>query len=429
MSSFHEEQQHEEAWMTLVHDNLRVDFEKETAISIMFSSYHAHRLDSIGVPEKCIETLLPLFHEKAATPGMIRHGMYLVKQLTEYLNPQQLPVLVVDQPLYDIAKKMQWTFPEIYGEDKFLVMLGGLHIEMALWATMGDLLRGSGWPKILTEAGITKTEAAATSFLKASDTMRTRYAHQITVVVLDILLKRSYENSGSTVSFENWVSVASREKTTVQFWLLIHKYQQLISMFIRSHRERKFKLMVDTLEKLVPLFFALDHQNYARWVPIFIRDLHALPTVIQEAFEAGHWTITRSKRRFSSIPIDQAHEQANKRVKGVGGVIGLTELPAMLERWMMTGPEICRVVEQFTNQNDDANNNEESPLHEEGAASQDQFRRHVIDLLGVLLSRGKPFEENRVQIWFKLDNKVCMDVSAAASVDILNRGTRAIRQL
>ena len=109
--------------------------------------------------------------------------------------------------------------------------------------------------------------------------------------------------------------------------------------------------MVTTLQMLVPLFFALNHQNYARWVPIFIRDLERLPNSIREQFEEGHWTINRSNRRFSSLPTDHAHEQANKRVKGVGGIIGLTENPVMLERWIMTGPEISRVLEEFTDEN------------------------------------------------------------------------------
>lgn len=37
---------------------------------------------------------------------------------------------------------MQWTFPETFGEDKFAVMLGGLHIEMALWAIPGTIVQG-----------------------------------------------------------------------------------------------------------------------------------------------------------------------------------------------------------------------------------------------------------------------------------------------
>ena len=67
-------------------------------------------------------------------------------------------------------------------------MLGGLHIEMALWSTMGDL--GSGWPETLNEAGLVKTHAAPTAFLKASNPMRTRYANRVTVV-LNSLLKRA----------------------------------------------------------------------------------------------------------------------------------------------------------------------------------------------------------------------------------------------
>jgi len=123
--------------------------------------------------------------------------------------------------------------------------------------------------------------------------------------------------------------------------------------------------------------------------------LEDLPDSIQVDFEMGYWTITRSNRRFSSLPIDQAHEQANKRVKGVGGIIGLTENPEMLERWIVTGPEISRVVEDFTGVKDNDDDDEQLPHHEEGYnASQHRFQRHVKDLIEVLLSKGSPFEEH-----------------------------------
>ena len=249
-SSFDEEIQHEKAWMTAVHDTLYVDSDAEKATPVMWSSFHAAQSNAVGQPHKSIEALLPLFREKAATPEMIPHGMELVKKTTEHLNPHQVPVLVVDQPLYDLAKKMQWTFPDIFGEDRFVVMLGGLHIEMALWSTMGDLLHGSGWPETLKEAGIVKTESAATAFLKASNVMRTRYAHQVTAVVLDSLLKPAYKDCGTEMTLEEWVIVASQGNPTFKFWQLVHKYQQIIFMFIRAHRERKFELMVTTLQKL-----------------------------------------------------------------------------------------------------------------------------------------------------------------------------------
>ena len=73
--------------------------------------------------------------------------------------------------------------------------------------------------------------------------------------------------------------------------------------------------MIAALRQLVPLLFALDYHNYARWVPVFIRDLEYLPPSTEEEFCRGYWAISRISRRFSSILIDQAHEQANKEVK------------------------------------------------------------------------------------------------------------------
>jgi hypothetical protein len=52
-------------------------------------------------------------------------------------------------------------------------MLGGLHIEMALWSVLGDLLDGSGWTVALTEADVASS-GVADSFLKASHLTRTR---------------------------------------------------------------------------------------------------------------------------------------------------------------------------------------------------------------------------------------------------------------
>ena len=82
----------------------------------MWSSFHAARSDTVGQPEKSIEALLPLFHSKSATPEMIHHGMKIVKETTSHLNPCQIPVLVVDQPLYDLAKKYNGHFQKHMGK-------------------------------------------------------------------------------------------------------------------------------------------------------------------------------------------------------------------------------------------------------------------------------------------------------------------------
>ena len=58
----------------------------------------------------------------------------------------------------------------------------------------------------------------------------------------------------------------------------------------------------------------------------------------------------KTKRVFSAIALDQAHEQCNALVKGAGGVVGLTNNPGALRRWMIAGPEISRIVQEFEEQ-------------------------------------------------------------------------------
>ena len=55
--------------------------------------------------------------------------------------------------------------------------------------------------------------------------------------------------------------------------------------------------------------------------------------------------VRKTDNPFSNIAIDQAHERNNAVVKDDGGAIGLTEDPSALRRWMVAGPEICRLVE------------------------------------------------------------------------------------
>ena len=135
----------------------------EKGYFVAWSAYHA----SLQPDEKIlpvISSLLPLFHEKAATVAMIRHGMTVIRGTISICNPGQLPIMVVDQPFFALAKQVQWQWPNSFGESSFIVILGGLHTEIALWRMVGHLLEDSGWTNVLSEAEIAPT-GTAESFL------------------------------------------------------------------------------------------------------------------------------------------------------------------------------------------------------------------------------------------------------------------------
>ena len=73
----------------------------------------------------------------ANTPAMIHHAMLLIQQQTKYLNPGQTLVMTADQPLFALAKEIQWLKPDVLGKNKLLVLMGDLHTEMTFMTCLG----------------------------------------------------------------------------------------------------------------------------------------------------------------------------------------------------------------------------------------------------------------------------------------------------
>ena len=167
---------------------------------------------------------------------------------------------------------------------------------------------------------------------------RTRLAHQVTVLALHKFQREAFLQSPGPVhdeeAFEQWKTSTREQSPTFRFWDMILRLEVLILIFIRSLREANFQLYVVTLEALVPWFHALDHTNYARWVPVHIRDMKSLPRAVTEGLQK-YWTVFKTKKPFSCIPIDQVPQQNNAIVKGSGGAGGLTENPTAFQRWMV----------------------------------------------------------------------------------------------
>ena len=214
-----------------------------------------------------------------------------------------------------------------------------------------------------------------------------------------------------------------KEKSpTFMYWDLIMRYETLILIFVRAHREKNFPLYVRVLEELTPLFFALDHVNYSRWMPVHIRDMKSLPTAIKEEFkERSHWVLSKTTNTFSSIPFDQAHEQENKIVKGSGGAVGLTKNPAAFRRWMLSGPELARLVKQFEGvylPDEETEISTNFQHHEQGLSTQKTFQRQVSSLSETIKGMGNPFLDDFPDL-VTLDNRNCTDESVIATVRTL----------
>ena len=120
---------------------------------------------------------------------------------------------------------------------------------------------------------------------------------------------------------------------------------------------------------------------------------------------------------FSSISLDQAHEQNNELIKGEGGVIGITENPNALLRWMVAGPELARMVAEFERvEEGHIPNQTRNPHHEQSRASQVRFTSHVQSLVSTIDELGKPFEEESMDL-ISLVSKDVADPAMKATLD------------
>ncbi|KAL9954025.1 hypothetical protein ACROYT_G041513 [Oculina patagonica] len=232
----------ETCWLKHCEQHLHEELTK--GIYLSWAAYHAS-VTVVSNPLPCLGSLLPLLDEKAATVAMMKHG--------------------------------------------------GLHIEMALWSLCGDLLAASGWTTALAEAGIVST-GTSDSFLRVAHLTKTRRAHQITAVALHKLQHVAFaklDGQHDDEEFQKWHDGMIKNGPTYKFWFLIMQMELTVLAFVKAHRENNFSLYVEALESLAPWFFALDHTNYARWLPIHIRDMKCLPGAVQDDLKKC-WVISKS---------------------------------------------------------------------------------------------------------------------------------------
>ncbi|EDO43913.1 predicted protein [Nematostella vectensis] len=353
----------EYSWLEHTWAKVDSDSALDGSAQVSWASYHSHQPSSEPLLSAVITALLPLFPDQAKSVAMIKHSMSVIKLFIEKINPGQIPVIAFDQPLYAVAKEVQWKWLSLYGGEKFVIVFGGLHIEMAFLKVLGQWLEDSGWTVALVDADVASS-GTADSFLKASSVTRTRRAHQVTACSLYLLLQRGYQryvaDTDDILPFEEWCEQQRSAIPQFQYWYNALQLELILLVFLKSLRLSDFAMYVDAVYRMLPWFVALNH----------------------------------------------THEQNNAVVKGDGGAVGLTENAGALRRWMLSGPEMARLINEFERTLMGTESNSEMRNHHEDEVSyQRAFQKDVKSLTNVLEEYGNPFEDSSRDISV-LDTKV-----------------------
>ena len=86
-------------------------------------------------------------------------------------------------------------------------------------------------------------------------------------------------------------------------------------------------------------------------MPVHLAQMKALEKedpLTWDALESGDFCVRKSDNTpFTSLFVDHTLEQEIKKLKGIGGITGLTQHDEILDRFLLTAPELSRFVEDF----------------------------------------------------------------------------------
>ncbi|CAH2102425.1 unnamed protein product [Euphydryas editha] len=125
---------------------------------------------------------------------------------------------------------------------------------------------------------------------------------------------------------------------TAQFHMVYVKLVHYYLTLSRSIRLGDFELFRNILPKITNLFFAFNHQNYARWTVTYRYNIMKVAEThpgLEEDFKKGFFGIKRTGKPFSRQPIDLTLEQTINAdaARRLTGITHLTDSIAARQRW------------------------------------------------------------------------------------------------
>ena len=160
--------------------------------------------------------------------------MNIIKSTISSINPGQIPVDTCDQPVYALAKEIQWRYPNDFSDNQYFAIFGGLHIEQSLLGIHGELIAGSGLAKIL-EVNDLSTIGVSAASLDVSEIKRSRYCMQVSLGAIYHKLKEAHKNSKSLLPVFDWLNKRAVNSEMCFYWKIIFQLEMEILIFVRSY--------------------------------------------------------------------------------------------------------------------------------------------------------------------------------------------------
>lgn len=240
---------------------------------------------------------------------------------------------------------------------------------MSFFKALGKYIEESGVPFILTES-LVLAEGSLKGFLCGTHYNRCKRIHIIFSAALQLLHFRQFLQTkdfdceiireelkkfqgDDLSSFPALKALLSDYDTycedtqignhsaTAKFWMTYINFVKLYQEFSRSIRTNDINLFIFCLLRIASLMFAMNHQNYCRWIIKYCANLVNIDTThpgLKPILENGGFSIKRTTKNFSRTSIDLTLEQtinadAANKLKGISN---FTNSISARKRWALS---------------------------------------------------------------------------------------------
>ena len=349
-------------------------------------------------PQETIIGYCPMMQANSVEFSTIFTIMKQAQAMTASLG-QASTVITFDLAIYIKAKQIQWKHPEEFSNT--VIRLGGFHIALNYLSLLGKKYMNSGIQDMLVESGV-YGEGTAEALLRGDSYNRGVRAHKISLEALfrlmwneftqwleenkqfDQLLIQSrqqrfaqsceecllaLENEHELVEqrmkemicdnrelmkmFEEFKEESRKKSHLFAFWNEYIDMVMILLQFIKAERTGNWEFHLSATAAMLPHFYAMDRQNYSRWIPVYIADMKRLEDthpIVHNEFRNGNHSVSRTGQPFTQVSTDMALEQSiNRDTKTRGGIVGISQEPRALERWFLTIHERAAVTSALKN--------------------------------------------------------------------------------
>lgn len=322
---------------------------------------------------------MPFLNNPPTDYDTIFTSMVRLVQVAKVLKQNHI-IITADLAIYSKAREILWSNPSDL-QGKVTLKLGGMHLNMAFIASIGYIFGEGGLFTLLTETDVyaentcrmmlegkhysrairgLSLAADALSRLFFESLMKWYQPDEVQVFLTPALstaiddfqkdigscTKTKVDDFFRNIPFiqsvqSDFIKTGCASSMTFKYWYSFLEAIDLLWRLLRAEREGDFQAHLCAVYDTLPYLSAAGRNLYLKWIPVYLSDIEELKVETPEMYSFladGNFVVKKTNdKKFNSVATDMALEQSiNKDCKSFSGIIGFSQRPGSLLRWMTT---------------------------------------------------------------------------------------------